>query len=122
MTCREQDTVYVVDNDQGILESFDVMLSDDFKVVLVDNSSQALNLLCEHRPRLLFLDIKMPRPNGLELLKSIREKGLTTTVVIVTALPQTDFHEIAAKYGIYRYLKKPLDVNEVENIARQVLN
>ena len=122
MTCREQDTVYVVDNDQRILESFDVMLSDDFKVVLVDNSSQALNLLCEHRPRLLFLDIKMPRPNGLELLKSIREKGLTTTVVIVTALPQTDFHEIAAKYGIYRYLKKPLDVNEVENIARQVLN
>jgi DNA-binding NtrC family response regulator len=111
-----------VDNDQGILESFDVMLSDDFKVVLVDNSSQALNLLCEHRPRLLFLDIKMPRPNGLELLKSIREKGLTTTVVIVTALPQTDYHEIAAKYGIYRYLKKPLDVNEVENIARQVLN
>ena len=122
MTCLEQDTVYVVDNDQGILESFDVMLSDDFEVVLVDNSSRALNLLCEHRPRLLFLDIKMPQPDGLELLKSIREKGLTTTVVIVTALPQDDYHEIAARYGIYRYLKKPLDVNEIESITRRILN
>jgi DNA-binding NtrC family response regulator len=111
-----------VDNDQGILDSFDVMLSDRFEVVLVDNSIKALKLIFTHRPRLLFLDIKMSRPNGLELLKLIRDAGLTTTVVIVTALPQDDYHELAAKYGVYRYLKKPLDVDEIAHIACSVLN
>ena len=64
----------------------------------------------------------MPRPNGIELLKLIRDEGLTTTVVIVTALPQNHYHELAAQYGVYRYLRKPLDVDEIAYIARSVLN
>jgi response regulator of citrate/malate metabolism len=43
-------------------------------------------------------------------------------VVIVTALVQDSYLEIAERYGIYRYLNKPLDVDEVEDIARRVLH
>lgn len=116
------EAIFVVDDDRGILDSFDAMLGDDYPLVMVDNGALALNLLNEHRPRLLFLDIKMPGMNGLELLKNIRTNKIPTEVVIVTALPQGHYEEMAHNYGVYRYLKKPLDVDEVEDITRDVLH
>lgn len=114
--------IFVVDDDQGILDSFDVMLGDDYPVVMIQSGSKAIQLLAEKHPDLLFLDIKMPGMNGMELLEWIREKGIRTKVVIVTALPQDHYEEMAHQYGVYRYLKKPLDVDEVENITRAALH
>ena len=65
---------------------------------------------------------KMPRMNGLELLKNVAARNLSTVVVVVTALPQEQYRELAHQYGVYKYLQKPLDVNEVENIAAVVLH
>ncbi len=115
-------SIAVVDDDQGILDSFDAMLGDDYRLFMVDNGSDALELLSKQNFDLLFLDIKIPRPNGLEVLRWIRERGVSTKVVIVTALPQEHYEEMAQQYGIYRYLRKPLDVDEVEEIASTVLH
>ncbi len=114
--------IFVVDDDQGILDSFEVMLGDDYPLVMVNNVSEALELLGEYRPRLLFLDLKIPHPNGFHVLKWIRENHLATNVVVVTGLANDQYEEAANQYGIYRYLRKPLDVDEVEDIAREILN
>ncbi len=119
---NSKESIFVVDDDQGILDSFDAMLGDEYNLVMVDNGTKAIELLGKEKPRLLFLDIKMPSPNGLEVLKNIRKSGISTVVVIVTALVQDSYLEIAEQYGIYRYLNKPLDVDEVEDIARRVLH
>jgi len=116
------ESIFVVDDDQGILDSFDAMLGDEYILVMVDNGTKAIELLVKEKPRLLFLDIKMPGQNGLEVLKNIRKKAISTVVVIITALVQDSYLEIARRYGIYRYLNKPLDVDEVEDIARRVLH
>ncbi|GLI33186.1 response regulator [Desulforhabdus amnigena] len=114
--------IFVVDDDQGILDSFDALLGDDYPLAMFNDSSRALRLLYEKNPRLLFLDIKMPGMSGIEVLKWIRDKKLATKVVIVTALPQSHYEESAHQYGIYRYLKKPLDIDEVEEITREALH
>ena len=115
-------SVLVVDDDQGILDSFDVMLGDDYELTTVNSSNEALLLLRRQSPRLLFLDIKMPGMNGIELLKWIREQEMATKVVIVTALPQDNYEKMAHEYGVYRYLRKPLDVDEVEDVTRAALH
>lgn len=117
-----QNGIFVVDDDQGILDSFDVMLGEDYPLTMVSSGDEALKLLSYQNPRLLFLDIKMPGLNGLELLKWIRQHSLPVEVVIVTALPQDHYEETARHYGVYGYLKKPLDVDEVEDITRQVFH
>jgi len=117
-----EESIVVVDDDQGILDSFDVMLGDDYALTMVDDGNKVLQLLHQRSPRLLFLDIKMPGMNGLEILKWIQDKKLATKVVIVTALPQDQYEEMAQQYGVYRYLRKPLDVDEVEDITRAVLH
>ncbi len=116
------ETIVVMDDDQGILDSFDAMLGDEYPLLMFKNSSTALQLLVERTPKLLFLDIKMPGINGIDVLKWIREKGLETKVVIVTALPQDHYEELARQYGVYRYLRKPLDVDEVEEITKNALH
>ncbi len=117
-----QKVIFVVDDDQGILDSFDAIFGTDYHLVLLDNGKKALPIIIEKNPELLFLDIKMPGMNGLELLRRMREVNSSTKVVIVTALPQDKYEEIAHRFGVYRYLKKPLDLEEVEDIARTVLN
>ena len=122
MVNESKQSIFVVDDDQGILDSFDAMLGDDYPLTLMDSSKKALQVIAESRPELLFLDIKMPGINGLEVLQWMRENKVSTKVVIVTALPQDRNEEIARQYGVYRYLKKPFDVDEIEDIAKTALN
>lgn len=118
---QAQEAIFVVDDDQGILDSFDAVFGDDYPLVLLDSGVKALQVIAEENPKLLFLDIKMPGINGLEILRQMREMNSRTQVVIVTALPQDKYEEIARRYGVYRYLKKPFDLDEVESIAKTIL-
>ena len=115
-------SIFVVDDDQGILDSFDAMLGDDYAVTIINNGDKALDLLNAHPPELVFLDLHMPKPDGLELLATIRARGLSTKVVIVTALAQEYYQDKAEEYGVYRYLNKPLDVDEILEIAHSVIH
>ncbi len=116
-----QEAIFVVDDDLGILESFDAVFGDDYPVVLLNSGTKAMQVLKEENPKLLFLDIKMPGINGLEILQQMWEMNCPTKVVIVTALPQDKYEETAHRFGVYKYLKKPFDLDEVEDIARTVL-
>jgi DNA-binding NtrC family response regulator len=122
MDAQFAETVFVLDDDQGILESFEAMLGDDYPLTILNDGVGALKLISERNPRLLFLDIKMPGISGMDILKEIKDRRLATKVVIVTALPQDHYEQMAREYGVYRYLKKPLDVDEVEGITRAVLH
>lgn len=122
METVKSESIFVVDDDQGILDSFDAMLGDEYQLYMANNGVDALKYLDRYQPCLMFLDLKMPRMNGLELLKNVAARNLSTVIVVVTALPQEQYRELAKQYGVYRYLQKPLDVNEVENIAAVVLH
>ncbi len=118
----EQTPIVVVDDDQGILESFEAMLGDDYQLTMTDNGADAIELLKTLNPRLMFLDLKIPRPSGIDVLKWVFDHQLATKVVIVTALPQKKYEELAHRFGSFRYLKKPFDVDEIESIASAVYN
>ena len=114
--------IVVVDDDQGILDSFEAMLGDDYELTMTDNGVDAIQLLKTLHPRLMFLDLKIPRLNGIEVLKWVCENELPTKVVIVTALPQIHYEALANRFGSFRYLKKPFDVEEIESITSTVYN
>jgi len=114
--------IVVVDDDQGILESFDAMLGDDYPLVTLDNGFAAIEYVKSHKPRLVFLDIKMPDMNGMEVLKKLRQDKVEVAVVMVTATTQSHYESEAEKLGITAYLRKPFEIDEVEDITRRVLH
>lgn len=114
--------IVVVDDDQGILESFDAMLGDDYPLVMLNNGFEAIEYVKSHNPKLIFLDIKMPGMNGIEVLKRLRQDKIDAAVVIVTATTQAYYEDEAEDLGITAYLRKPFEVDEVADITKRVLH
>ena len=116
-----QKRILVVDDDQGILDSFEVLLGDRYDLVKADNGYEALRIIETSTPQLVFLDIKMPGLDGIEILKRLQEDQRKVEVVVITAVNQEGTEEEAKSLGVIDYLKKPLNIVEVERITSQVL-
>lgn len=113
----ETKRVLVVDDDPGILESFNYMLQDKCELILSENGQDALRFLETEKPRLVFLDIKMPDISGLQVLEAIRRKYPELSVVIITGTEDEKNMQVARSYGVKGYLKKPLDISEIIEIV-----
>jgi two-component system response regulator (stage 0 sporulation protein F) len=114
--------VLVVDDDQGILDSFEVLFGDHYNLVKAENGYEALRILENDPPQLIFLDIKMPGLNGIDILKKLKKDQKEIGVVVITASNQEGVEEEAKSLGVIDYLRKPLDIFEVERIASEILN
>jgi two-component system response regulator (stage 0 sporulation protein F) len=114
--------ILVVDDDQGILDSFEVLLGDRYDLVKADNGYEALRILEDNPPLLMFLDIKMPGLDGMDILKRLQKDQKNVGVVVITATSQEETEKEAKSLGAIDYLKKPLDIIEVERIASNILS
>ena len=74
------------------------------------NGQDALLLIQQHNPQLIFLDIEMPRMNGFEMLNGLPEKNFH--VIFTTAYDQYAIKAI--KYAAFDYLLKPIDIEELK--------
>lgn len=114
--------VLVVDDDQGILDSFEVLLGDQYDLVKAESGREALHILETDTPQLMFLDIKMPGISGMDVLKKLQSDRKRIDVVVITASSQDGIEEEARSLGVIDCLKKPLDIFEVERITSHYLN
>ncbi len=78
-----------------------------------DNGLEAVRLAGEHRPGLVFLDIRMPGCDGLRAAEQILAASPGTSVVIVTAYNEFDYARTALRAGVADYLLKPVRPAEV---------
>lgn len=82
------------------------------------NGQDALLLIQQHKPQLIFLDIEMPRMNGFEMLNAIPEKKFH--VIFTTAYDQYAIKAI--KYAAFDYLLKPIDIEELKTAVEKIDN
>ena len=73
----------------------------------------AWEMILRHRPDVLFLDINIPPPDGLELCRRLREKKIPCEVIIVSAHSDFAFTKKAIRYDVVDYLLKPFDREEL---------
>ena len=115
-------SVLVVDDDQGILDSFEVLLGDQYHLLKAESGHEALHILETDTPQLMFLDIKMPGISGMDVLRKLQADQKKVDVVVITASSQEGIEEEAKSLGAIDYLKKPFDIFDVERITSQYLN
>ncbi len=71
-----------------------------------DEAVQAIN---EHRPDIVFMDIRMPNKDGIQAAKEVQEKlKIRVPIIMLTAYSQPELYEEASKAGVFAYLTKPL--------------
>ncbi len=106
--------VLIVDDEEGIRESLKLILSDHYDLVLTENGEQAMDIL-KTAPDigLVLIDIKMPKVNGLEVLKRIKETRPGLKVIVVTGYKSVETAAESVKLGASGYIVKPFKSEEI---------
>ena len=87
----------------------------------VESGDKALEKLKTEKFDLLITDVKMPRMDGITLLKEIRKMGNMIPVVMITAYPQVYPAQKALQEGADGYLSKPFRVEKIDELMRILL-
>lgn len=99
--------IALVDDDQNILTSVSMALeAEGFDVVTYTDGAAALEGMNDNPPDLAVLDIKMPRMDGMELLRRLREKH-SLPVIFLTSKDDEIDEMLGLKMGADDYIKKP---------------
>lgn len=85
-----------------------------FETTSVEDGEEALKCIDKNFYDLYIIDINIPKISGLEVLKYIRQKDLTTPIIIITASLELENLKIAYKNGCDEYIKKPFYLEELE--------
>jgi two-component system, NtrC family, response regulator PilR len=114
--------ILVVDDDQGMREFLEIMLSrEGYSVIAVENAQKALNLCSTERFNLVITDLKMPKLDGIEFLKRIKDIDPGMTVILITAFASAETALSAMKEGAYDYIEKDFDIDDLIKIIRKAL-
>ena len=114
--------ILVVDDEEGIRESLKLILGDHYDIILTDSGEQALRLV-EGDPAiaLVLMDIKMPKVDGLDVLKAMKAKRPNLNVVMVTGYKAVETAGEAARLGAVGYIVKPFKANEILDTVKRNL-
>jgi CheY-like chemotaxis protein len=120
-------TVLIVDDEQHIRllieQTLEELEEEGVELQTAVDGEAALDVVRNHHPELVFLDVMMPKLNGFEVCRAIKEDpGLASThVVMLTAKGQAYDREQGLAAGADRYLTKPFDPDELLDVARELL-
>ena len=113
--------ILVADDEERIRESLSLILGEDYELVFAVSGQETLAKLTQERFDLALLDIKMPKLDGLEVMKRLREQGVAVPVLVLTAYQSLELAKEAVKLGALDYLPKPFEREQILNAIRGVL-
>ena len=114
-------TILVVDDELSILESFRMILKENYRVLTAIDGLKALEILRNECVNLVILDIMLPGMSGLEVLSEIRKIDNDVEVIMVTAIKAVKTAIEAMKLGASDYIIKPFDVEEIKLVIDKTL-
>jgi len=119
---RPQERILVVDDEQNARAALRTLLADEgYEIAEAADGEEALALLPAFAPAAVLADVRMPRLDGLGLLRRAREQGSDAVFVMMTAFASVEAAVEAMRAGAENYLVKPLDVNAVLVVLEKAL-
>lgn len=102
-------TILCVDDEPAILAVLKETLDDEYDVLTATNGKEALAVLDKKLPDLIITDISMPQMDGLELMSSLKKRGLSVKIplIFLSARGQVSDVEKGVGMGAYGYIVKP---------------
>jgi DNA-binding NtrC family response regulator len=117
----DKKSILVVDDEYGVRESFNLVLSDDYEVFLAESGKEAIEIFTKNTIDLILLDIMLPQVSGLDLLKQFKDLDPDVEIIMVSAVKDVETAVKAMKYGAYDYVVKPFIVDDIKNIIARAI-
>ncbi|MFQ5900639.1 MAG: sigma-54-dependent transcriptional regulator [Thermodesulfobacteriota bacterium] len=118
----DREKILVVDDEKSMREFLSIFLKrEGYEVMTAASGKEAMKLFDQTIFDMVITDIKMPRMNGLDLLKATKDRNPETAVIMITAYASVDTAVEAMKRGAYDYISKPFKVDEIKLIINNAL-
>lgn len=115
--------VLIADDTKNIRNLLTACLEHEgLTVINVENGEEALAAFSNDSFDLAFLDIKMPRLSGTEVLRQIRGEGIQTPVIIITAFATIKNAVECTQMGAVAYLQKPFTTKRVKQVLKEIID
>jgi DNA-binding NtrC family response regulator len=109
--------VLIADDDRSITEGLSAILRDEgYEVAVAVDGQKALDQLGAEAFGVVLADLKMPKVDGLALLKELQQRAIPTECIIVTGQATVDSAVQAMREGAYDYVEKPLTADKLNRL------
>ncbi len=107
--------IVLIDDNQAVLNFLRILLLQigKYEVEILQDSTQAFDMLKNNTYDLLLLDMDMPEVTGYDILKFITQEKISITTIVLTGVEDIDLAISAMKLGTFDYLLKPIDENKL---------
>ncbi len=117
-----QPNIFVVDDDETLLFTIkQIFLHKRYMVHTANNYNEAITKIDDLEFDLIFSDIILGGKTGIDFLREVKNRKLTTPVVLMTGFPNTEFESEAIKIGAYDYIPKPIRKDILISISKTAL-
>jgi DNA-binding NtrC family response regulator len=111
----------LVDDEVGVRESLKMVFSKSYRLVEADNVDGALAQVQNACPDVVLLDVLMPKTDGIEVLRRIKEIHPGCAVIMLTGVNSQQLATKASDFGAFDFIGKPFDVIELrQKVARAI--
>lgn len=117
--------ILIVEDERIIREGIEDIFSSipEFKTYKAENGLDALQVLKNNKIQGMVLDVRMPKMDGLELLKELHDRGINNIITIVlSGFNEFDFAKQAMRFGVVDYVLKPVAPDDVRKIAEVLMD
>ena len=114
--------ILVVDDEDIVLESCQAVFElEGFEVMLVPTADEAIEAMKNDNFALLLIDVKMPKHDGMYLMKKIREQWPDIPIIVMSGYYTAETIKEAFEMGAANFIAKPFEPDELVKIVRQII-
>ena len=112
-------TLLSVDDEFGVRESLKMVFCKEFRLMEADSVETARPIVLESKPAIVLLDVLMPKTDGMEALRRIKEIEPACEVIMLTGVNSQQLSSKALNFGAFDFIAKPFDVVDLrQKVAR----
>lgn len=116
-----RERVLIADDDETILQLIsDILCQEGYRVTSVQNGYEAFERILVNNYELIILDINMPRMNGIDTVKAIREQNPFVFILLISGEAESEEVNEALSYGADKFLPKPFTSNILLKIIEHI--
>jgi DNA-binding NtrC family response regulator len=114
--------ILVADNEKNLLVTFrDVLEEEGYRVETAEDGEEALEKFERAPFEIVITDLRMPRMDGLDLLRRIKQAAADTCVMVMTGFGTVETAVKAMRLGAYDYISKPFSADEALRVVRRAV-
>lgn len=119
-----QNHILIIDDNQETQHMLAELVSESlgYQPIVAADGAQGLRLALQEQPDLIILDMRLPKLNGLEVLRNLRQQQADVPVIFITGHESLESAIEAFKLGIHDYIVKPFDPQAMSATVERALD